>query len=314
MKRFTLTAAVLLFVCNVFSAPEIVLNKEDVYITSEKIHLKDIADIYNAEEKDKNLLGSIYIKNSAAPGKKVTVKKETVLNLVRKYYGDILVAGPDSVNVITRGGRVEPADINETAKKYVLENMPWHPGDAEIEIRQRARNINVADGEITLKVRDDGRLDFKGNVLVPVEVYVNGEFKRLEPVSLFVKVTTDTYVAVRQIKRREIFSPDAVTAVRKDITNLPDDVITDISVVTGKETKRSIMPGTVLLRSMFDEVPLFRRGSNVKVIVKVRALSIETSGIAQDDGKEGMKIKVKLDSGKFVEGTVNSDGTVIIKK
>jgi len=314
MKKLLLLAASLLTAFLAFGAPEIVLNKEDVFVTAEKIYLKDIADIYNAEEKDKSLLGAIYIKNSAVPGRKVLVKKETVVNLVRKYYGDIMVAGPDSVNVITRGGRVEPADINETAKKYVMDNMPWMPQDAEIEIRQRARNINVADGEITLKVRDDGRMDFKGNVLVPVEVYADGEFKRLEPVSLFIKVTADVYVAGRQIKRREMFTADGVTAVRKDITNLPSDVVTDLSIVTGKETKRSIMPGTVLLRSMFDEVPMFRRGAAVKVTVKIRGLSLETSGIAQDDGKQGMNVKVKLDSGKIIEGKVTQDGTVIIQK
>jgi flagella basal body P-ring formation protein FlgA len=95
---------------------------------------------------------------------------------------------------------------------------------------------------------------------------------------------------------------------------MPGSVMTDVSMAANKLAKHAIMKGTVLSTDMFESAPMFRRGSTVNVVVKIRNISVETIGTALADGREGAAAKVKLESGRTLEGTVSSEGKVIIEK
>ena len=72
----------------------------------------------------------------------------------------------------------------------------------------------------------------------------------------------------------------------------------------------------MLLRSMFEITPLFKRGDKVSVVVKIKSVSIEASGIAMADGRQGERVDVKLIGKKSVtvQGKVAPSGAVIIEK
>jgi flagella basal body P-ring formation protein FlgA len=85
-------------------------------------------------------------------------------------------------------------------------------------------------------------------------------------------------------------------------------------MAVSKTAKRGIPEGTLLLDQMFEKPSLFRRGDTVGVIVAIKGLSVETDGSVLRDGREGDIVKVKLGTGKIVEGKVNSEGKVKIEK
>lgn len=293
--------------------PAVILKKNRVEISKDKIYLGDVADISGVDSGAAEDLATIYIKRAALPGYAVKVTSLNVENQVRKEFRNIKITGPESVEVYTAKAEVTRQELVETAKKYVLEKMPWKADDVEIDPAGNRGNTDVIAGNVLLKVKEDNNIDFKGNILVPVEIYVDARFYKMEPVMLLVKAKADCLVASEDIRAREPLGGRVLT-VKKDITYFPGNVMTDISKAANKIAKRSIMKGAVLSGDMFESAPLFRRGSTVYVAVQIRSVSVETTGTALSEGREGGAVKVKMPSGKILEGTVSAEGKIIIIK
>jgi flagella basal body P-ring formation protein FlgA len=293
--------------------PAVILKKNTVEISKDRIYLGDVADISGVDANAAEDLSTIYIKRAALPGYSIKVTRANVENQVKKEFRAIKVTGPEYVEVFTEKAEVPGADMVETAEKYVLDNMPWKKEDVEITPPGKKRNAGIIGGTVLLKVKQDNKISFRGNIMVPVEIYVDGRFNKLETVMLLVKVKAACLIASDDIKAREPLAGRVITD-KKDITFIPGNVMTDISMAANKIAKRSIIKGTVLCADMFESAPLFRRGSTVNVAVKIRNISVETTGTALGDGREGGPAKVKLESGKTLEGTVSTEGKVIIEK
>ncbi len=307
-----------IFICLLASGaaaydPEVILKKEKVTIARDKIYLGDIADFSGLSSDDADDLSSIYIKRAALPGYSLRVTKANVFNQVKKEFRYIKVSGPQTVTVFTEKSAVKRQDLIDAAEKFVYGSMPWKKEDAIIEAKGRKSDVDVIGGEVLLKVREGSKTDFKGNVVIPVEITVDGKFYKLEPISLLVKVTTDCLVASRDIRVREPID-GRVKSERKEITFMPGGILTDAAQASNKIAKRNIRAGTILTGGMFESAPLFRRGSAVTVVAKVGKISVETTGTSFEEGREGKLVKVRLVSGKIVEGKVAADGKVIIKK
>jgi flagella basal body P-ring formation protein FlgA len=65
---------------------------------------------------------------------------------------------------------------------------------------------------------------------------------------------------------------------------------------------------------MFQSPPLFKRNSNVDVVVKINSVIVQSEGTALSDGRQGDTVTVRLKSGKSVTGSVDGSGKVIIEK
>lgn len=291
---------------------KVLLKNTTVYISKDKIYLGDIADFYNIKDNVLAELSAVYIKRAALPGYSVVITKDNIKNQLSKKYKNIAIEGPDSVKIITEKVSVEPTDIKKTVENYILENMPWKREEAEIIIKDIKENISTIDGNVLLKVRGEKIKGFKGNEIIPVEVTVDGKFYRVIPVSVLIRVTTDCLVAGQNIGIKESIE-DKVVLQKRDITYMPDDVITDIERVKNKISRQAIAKGSIILNKMLDSTPVFKRGDTVTVMVKRRNITVETTGVSMEDGKEGRIVKVKLITGKIIEGRVLFDGKVIIQ-
>ena len=284
-----------------------------MYLSKEKIYLGDIAGFSGVSGKIKKDLELIYLKSAAVPGKSTVVRKRSVEGLVKRRYKYVKVKGAEKIRVHTEKGLVNRKEVEDTARKYLLENMPWKKNEAEIYIREREKAISVLKGDVHLKVKEDNKIDFRGNEIVPVEIYVNSRFYRIEPVSAVITVKTGCLIASSDIKRGEVVPAGAVSVAEKDITRMPGGVITDPSFLRNRITKRGIMKGTVLLKSMFKRVPLFKRKDKITVIARIKGIIVEAPGTALSEGREGDVVKAELVTGKVVEGKVDKMGRIIIE-
>ncbi len=290
-----------------------VIRSKDVYLASDKIYLRDIADFVNVADSDREKLDALYIKKAAAPGFKTVVTKVYVKNKVNKQISYLEIQGPEYINVYTSEASVPRADIEKAARDYIEANIPWKNGEVDINVKHSDGNVSVIEGTVLLKVKDNG-LRYKGNLTVPVEIMVDGRFYKTETVSMSVKVSASCAHAAGEINRRETITPAMISMEKDDITFMPEDVITDETWLNNKSAKRVIMRGSILTKDMFESLPVFRRGANVTVIVRIKGISISTEGIAANDAREGDAVKVKLATGKTVDGKADASGSVIIEK
>ncbi|SIQ55958.1 flagella basal body P-ring formation protein FlgA [Rhizobium sp. RU20A] len=84
-----------------------------------------------------------------------------------------------------------------------------------------------------------------------------------------------------------------------------------ISDVVGKVSKRTLLPGRVIMTSAVREAYAVERGTTVQMVVAVGTLRISAKGSPLQDAAVGDLIQLRnIDSGVIVAGTVMSDGTV----
>lgn len=98
-----------------------------------------------------------------------------------------------------------------------------------------------------------------------------------------------------------------------DVTNpdLADGYVRTLSEIEGKVTKRTLLPGRVILANALREQYAVARGSTVRLVFSNGSLTISAAGSPLQDAAVGELIRARnIDTGVIVSGTVMADGTV----
>ncbi|WEX78027.1 flagellar basal body P-ring formation chaperone FlgA [Sinorhizobium numidicum] len=98
-----------------------------------------------------------------------------------------------------------------------------------------------------------------------------------------------------------------------DVTNpdLAGDYVRSLDEVEGKISKRTLLPGRVILASALREQYAVERGSTVRLIFSNGGLTITAAGSPLQDAAVGELIRARnIDTGVIVSGTVMADGTI----
>ena len=93
-------------------------------------------------------------------------------------------------------------------------------------------------------------------------------------------------------------SPHAIIA-------LPDDWV-------GQTAARNLTAGMALRQTMVKAAQLFAPGAGVKVKVEGGGFAVTSSGKALEGGSAGQNVRVRMDNGRTVIGTVNQQGEVVV--
>ena len=93
--------------------------------------------------------------------------------------------------------------------------------------------------------------------------------------------------------------------------NIVKGYVDDITAVSGMVSKRTLLPGRVILVSALRQPFAVSRGTTVQLVFDGGALVLRAAGTPLQDASVGELIKVRnKDSGVIVSGTVMADGTV----
>ncbi len=98
-----------------------------------------------------------------------------------------------------------------------------------------------------------------------------------------------------------------------DVTNpdLRDGYVRSIDEVDGMVSKRTLLPGRVILASALREQYAVERGSTVRLVFNNGGLTITAAGSPLQDAAVGDLIRVRnVDTGVIVSGTVMADSTI----
>lgn len=93
-------------------------------------------------------------------------------------------------------------------------------------------------------------------------------------------------------------SPHAIIA-------LPDDWV-------GQTAARNLTAGMALRQTMVKAPQLFKPGTGVKVLVQGGGFTVTASGKALEGGAVGQSVRVRMDNGRTVIGTVTPQGDVAV--
>lgn len=93
--------------------------------------------------------------------------------------------------------------------------------------------------------------------------------------------------------------------------NITPGYVTSYEEVDGLVSKRTLLPGRIILTAALREAFAVQRGSQVRLVFNNGPLTITAGGSPLQDAAIGDLIRVRnTDSGVIVSGTVMADGTI----
>jgi len=139
------------------------------------------------------------------------------------------------------------------------------------------------------------------------------------PVALLGLLAADAALADMRtavVPKRVIYPGEEIQAGQLEVVEVTNPNIVkgfaeNIGEVSGLVTKRTLLPGRVILVSALREPFLVTRGSTVNMVFDNGSIVIRASGTPLQDAAAGELIRIRnKDSGVIVSGTVMGDGTV----
>lgn len=87
-------------------------------------------------------------------------------------------------------------------------------------------------------------------------------------------------------------------------------VMADPQLWVGQVATRQLVAGQALRQNMVRAPQLFRAGAQVKVIAQGPGYAVSTAGQAMGAGAAGQTVRIRMDNGRIVSGTVTESGTI----
>jgi flagella basal body P-ring formation protein FlgA len=80
----------------------------------------------------------------------------------------------------------------------------------------------------------------------------------------------------------------------------------------GQTAARNLTSGMALRQTMVKAAQILKPGATVKVIAQGGGFMVTGTGRALEGGAAGQNIRVRMDNGRTVTGTVNPQGEVVV--
>ncbi len=198
----------------------------------------------------------------------------------------LLVVGSGDKTVI------ESEQFKSVVSSYVEKYLRSNYADVLVEYRSVPKSLNLPHDDYSVQVSPAFGIPQKGFAGIPVEVRRNGKLVKTVVCSVLIRTFDNVYFSTRALERNEVIVPLIVVKKNIETTQMGDDVITEMNYNSQMRTKRIINANSVMKKSMIEEIPSVLHNDVVTLVVISNNVSVETKGIARDDGKIGDEIKV----------------------
>ncbi len=105
------------------------------------------------------------------------------------------------------------------------------------------------------------------------------------------------------------------TLVRKDVSQLHNNYLTQLNQIVNKQVIRNLPVGTIVTAKDLVEPKLVKRGDRVLITSNQAGIAIKMNGVAESDGSKGQTIRVKnQNSARIVNATIIDAGVVQVSQ
>lgn len=204
----------------------------------------------------------------------------------------------------------DPARIETLIKRDIVRRTP-SLAKARIEITFKDTKDLSGSQEQDYKIAYPENLSLAGDIVIPIDIYVNAELKRRVNLRTSIRIFQKVVVSSSTIRKGDVISPKNIEYAEKDVTHLPPSFITDMDKAVGKRASTFIPKGALVLDWMPKDVPAIRAGETVDLFKSINGIFVKVKAVAVEDGYINGNIRVKnTSSNKVVEGKVRSTGEV----
>jgi flagella basal body P-ring formation protein FlgA len=289
-------------------------------VNQREVSLLEICDQETLPDEWKSIMAGINIGEAPAIGSEKYIdpsRLRTFLDGLLDSNGihasDVKFNIPEQIVVRRQSTQITQEWIEDTFKKFILENSPWNQEDIEIQRIHFSGVPLIPTGKMTCDVKAySSRERYIGNVTLIVDLYVDGEKVRTLSVAGKVEVHANVYHAKRPIRQNEMISEADLEVHRINITEAADRFATHPDQVENRRALHNIgMHQPVELKDL-DKPLVLKRGDPVKIVYEEPGLSVSDKGQANADAGVGDTLAViNLSSRKTVYCKVVDSRTVM---
>ncbi|MFH0730484.1 MAG: flagellar basal body P-ring formation chaperone FlgA [Pseudomonadota bacterium] len=289
--------------------------RECAQVDGNDISLKDIAEI-TAPPVLKEKIGAIRLGLSPKPGNEKKMAGRQLVSMAQAVHvmpEDAKMTVPESIRIQRAFQSIQIEVLQQLYEQSIRDGLDGALNGADVKVRpvKVCGTNRFPTGKLSFSVSKNLKKELAGNVNLRVQVRVNGKDCGRLTLSGWVDRFSPVVCAIRDVKHHTVLTAEDLTVKTVNVSTLSGELVTDLAVAVGKQTRTTLRAGACLRSGMLTAQPLVQRGDRVKIMAGSEKLSVSTMGIAKGSGGKGDQIQVEnIVSNKTVVGRVTGEATV----
>ncbi len=287
---------------------------EKTTVEKDEILLGKIAGIKSEDHVLIRKLKNIVIGRSPLPGKSRYIGREYIKLRLKQNDIDLpkmVLKIPEKIKVSRSFVEISREEIEKIVSDYIHEKDFWNKNNTRIKNIQITKIPLLPRGRITYKVIPPKVMQGMGTIPLSILFLVDGEIYKKVKATVKIRIFKEVVVTGKPLGRYRTITQDDVYMKKMDITNLPNDIITNYKDVLGKRVRRNIWAKVVLRAEYIEFPPMVKRGDTVLIVAESEKMKITALGEVRKSGRRGERVKViNLNSNKRIFARVIDENTV----
>lgn len=202
--------------------------------------------------------------------------------------------------------------IYQTVLQYVQSQTQGYPGKVNIEIQPLDSRIRVSACELMEGFAVQG-----ARLWGKTHIGVRCLQSSAKPWSLYVQTDVQVWgeyaVTALPIGQGSLLQASDVVMQNGDLTKLPSGIITDLTMLEGKQAALNMPLGTVLRPELLKSRPVVLQGQSVSLHSSGQGFVVSADGVAMQTANAGQVVDVKVSSGQIIKGVAQASGKVEVR-
>ena len=270
--------------------------KDEVAVESNKIFLKDVADLYGPDKPQLEKLAKIFLCVAPAFGETTILNRHQIGEQIEPAVGRLsmnVFAGATAVQIRLQGRQVTDDEIVSILKSFIMESTPWKESEIAVRSIGNLKGIELPPTEGSLRISSSVGITGQRKVLAPIEILHAGKRLRSLWITAEIGIRSEVLTAAQKISSGKIITSDDVTLKYVEIADLRASYFRIPKDVLGKVSRRNVSPGDPLTRESFMDPLLVKSGETVRLRLEREGIVLTSLVKAEQDGKLGQIIRVR---------------------
>ncbi|GEM_PF-2673426 len=291
--------------------------KPHVVVDHDTVRLADVADIETSDAVLQRTLSAIRLGETATNAR--VYGRGTLAMLIKQGTANPLHIdweGAERVAIERRTQTLEAETLVTAAREHLSRALrEFDPAFTRVDVRaaERIDALRLPTGTVTVVPRTMRSSTLSKRTCVWLDVSVDGQVRRHFPVWLAVSAYKPVLVSAHALAARAPVANNDFRIEERDVTDLMRVALSSTHDVTGARAQRSLPAGAVMLTGDVEALPAVARDQEVRVQVASGSVLLETSAVAEQEGKIGDQIRLRnVSSDRSYLGRVVGMGQVSV--
>jgi flagella basal body P-ring formation protein FlgA len=298
----------------VFAAGDRIDVRADAIVSGDVVRLRDVANLDGGAAVG---LGDVVLSHAPGAGEARTIDGGGILQALWRAGLDpqaVTYSIPPIVRVRRAAQDVPEAAVRQALETFLADALGQGAEDATLRSVELPGAIRVPEGAYSVRVLPPPGVALVGRVRLQLELVVGDRPVKTVWVTADIARFGRIVVARRSVARGEVLAAVDLDVDRRDLSQLPRDLVTDPAEVAGKIARTALLPYAPIRNDQLTVPPTVHRGDAVMLVAERGGLRITTPGEAKEDAGRGERVRiVNLASHKELVGRVRDAGTVMVE-